>query len=108
MFNRLMLVAALTLPFAAFAQTETPTSNPAASAAKSPAAKSQKAQRFDALDTNKDGFISRQEAAPRPQLVKNFDSIDKNRDGKLSKQEMTEARQARRAAKQGAAPVQKG
>ena len=70
MFTRLMLVAALTLPLAAFAQA--PTANPAAPA------KSQKAQRFDALDTNKDGFVSRQEAAARPQLVKNFDSIDKN------------------------------
>lgn len=97
MFNRLMLVAALTLPLTAFAQA--PTTNPTAPAAKSPNVTSQKGQRFDVLDTNKDGFISRQEAAARPQLVKNFDSIDKNRDGKLSKQEMTEARQARRAAK---------
>ena len=36
------------------------------------------------MDTNGDGFISKDEAAKFPRLAANFDQIDTNKDGKLS------------------------
>jgi hypothetical protein len=39
---------------------------------------------FQKLDTDKDGFISREEAAPQPEVAANFDKADRNRDGRLS------------------------
>jgi hypothetical protein len=41
---------------------------------------------FQALDKNKDGFISREEAKGTPH-DKDFATLDKNRDGKLTRQE---------------------
>lgn len=40
------------------------------------------------LDTNKDGKISREEAAQHPHLAQNFDQLDTNKDGALSKDEL--------------------
>ncbi len=42
---------------------------------------------FQKLDTDKDGFISRQEAAAQPEVAANFDKADRNRDGRLSLEE---------------------
>jgi len=42
---------------------------------------------FRKLDTDKDGFLSRQEAAVEPEVAANFDRADRNRDGKLSPEE---------------------
>jgi hypothetical protein len=42
---------------------------------------------FRKLDTDKDGFLSRQEAALEPEVAANFDRADHNRDGKLSPEE---------------------
>lgn len=42
---------------------------------------------FQKLDTDKDGFISRQEAAAQPEVAANFDEADRNRDGRLSLEE---------------------
>ena len=42
--------------------------------------------RFDAfrkLDADKDGFLSRREAAAQPEVAANFDEADRNHDGKL-------------------------
>jgi hypothetical protein len=41
---------------------------------------------FQALDKNKDGFVSREEAKGTPH-DKDFTSLDKNQDGKLTPQE---------------------
>jgi Ca2+-binding EF-hand superfamily protein len=42
---------------------------------------------FNALDKNKDGYISRAEAKGNPALAAKFDEADKNHDGKLSRAE---------------------
>lgn len=41
-------------------------------------------QRFDHLDTNKDGFLTRAELEPQPQLLKNFSIWDQNQDNRIS------------------------
>ena len=63
----------------AFAAT-TPGSN-------APAADGQPAPRAK-LDSNGDGSVDRAEAAKYPRLAGKFDELDKNKDGKLSKEEM--------------------
>lgn len=40
-----------------------------------------------ALDTNGDGMIDRQEAAASPRLAARFDHLDANKDGRLSREE---------------------
>jgi EF hand len=52
---------------------------------------------FEALDTNNDQLVSRDEAKGRPRLEKNFDVIDTNRDGQLSRDELKAFRAARHA-----------
>lgn len=49
------------------------------------------------LDTDRDGRISRAEAATHPKLADRFDRIDSNGDGYLSKDELMAAREAHRA-----------
>ncbi len=44
-------------------------------------------------DKNKDGLISREEAKNMPRLEKNFDAIDTNKDNQLSKEELTAFRE---------------
>ncbi len=39
------------------------------------------------LDVNGDGVIDRKESAAHPRLAEKFDELDKNKDGKLSKEE---------------------
>jgi len=39
------------------------------------------------VDTNRDGFIDRAEAAKMPKLAQRFDQMDKNKDGRLSADE---------------------
>ena len=42
---------------------------------------------FRKLDTDQDGFISRQEAAAQPEVAANFDKADRDRDGRLNFEE---------------------
>lgn len=58
-------------------------------------------ERFQATDTNKDGFLSKDEAtAGMPGLAQRFDTIDSNKDGKLSLEEF----QAQRGNLRGTGP----
>ncbi len=49
-------------------------------------------QRFEKLDTNSDGRLSREEAAAYPELAKQFAKIDANKDGFISLDELTAKR----------------
>ena len=49
-------------------------------------------QMLKALDKNKDGFVSRDEAKGTPH-AKDFDKLDKNHDGKLSRAEHAAAQE---------------
>ena len=42
---------------------------------------------WDALDSNKDGFLTKDELTGSPALVHNFDKIDTDKDGKISMDE---------------------
>ena len=42
---------------------------------------------WDALDSNKDGYLTKDELTGSPALVHNFDKIDTNKDGKISMDE---------------------
>jgi len=48
--------------------------------------------KFDSLDTNRDGYIDKQEAAADPQLAKQFERLDANKDAKLSMTEFNNAK----------------
>ena len=51
-----------------------------------------KFERLRAADTNADGLISRAEAAALPRIAERFDAIDANRDGQVSFEELRGAR----------------
>ena len=46
---------------------------------------------FNYIDANKDGKLSREEAAGFPGVAKNFDAADTDKDGSLSRQEFENA-----------------
>lgn len=48
------------------------------------------------MDANGDGVIDRQEAAAHPRLAQRFDALDKNKDGKLARDEMPAPRHGMR------------
>ncbi len=52
--------------------------------------------RFDALDKNHDGYISRDEAKNAPELNTRFTELDTNNDGKLSRDEYNALRSSAR------------
>lgn len=58
-----------------------------AATAPAPATDAQPAPRVK-LDSNGDGSVDRTEAAKHPRLAGKFDELDKNKDGKLTKEEM--------------------
>ncbi|HET7729609.1 MAG TPA: hypothetical protein VFK48_06210 [Usitatibacter sp.] len=51
-----------------------------------------KFERLRAADTNGDGLLSRTEAAALPRIAERFDAIDANRDGQVSFEELRSAR----------------
>ncbi|HEX4781929.1 MAG TPA: EF-hand domain-containing protein [Usitatibacter sp.] len=55
------------------------------------------AERFKKLDTDGDGRISRAEAQASPRLSKGFDAIDANKDGYITPDELKAAREQRAA-----------
>jgi Ca2+-binding EF-hand superfamily protein len=82
MTRKTMLTLAVLTALAAgtaFAATTPASSAPAADGQPAPRAK---------LDSNGDGSVDRAEAAKYPRLAGKFDELDKNKDGKLSKEEM--------------------
>jgi hyperosmotically inducible protein len=50
-------------------------------------------QAFDALDKNRDSFLSRQEAAEEKELAKRFTKFDADKDGRLNVNEFMKANQ---------------
>ena len=48
------------------------------------------------LDTNRDGFIDRAEAAKFPRLAERFDRLDRNKDGRLGPDERPMRRDGKR------------
>jgi hypothetical protein len=65
-----------------------------ATAAVASAGSSDRAPRFDRLDSNADGKLSRAEAAARPELAQKFEQLDANKDGYLSRDELTAKRRS--------------
>jgi Ca2+-binding EF-hand superfamily protein len=55
-------------------------------------AEARMAERISALDTNKDGRVSREEAKGSERLASRFDSLDADRDGVLTKDELAARR----------------
>ncbi len=52
------------------------------------------AQRFDQLDTNSDGKLSREELAADPALTQRFEQMDVNKDGFVSRDELVAKRRS--------------
>ena len=78
--------------FSAFAQTPPPAAAPATQRGEGlgkPARASLKS-----LDVNNDKMLSKEEVKGRPMLEKNFDAIDTNKDGQLTRAEMKAYREA--------------
>ena len=88
--SMLIIAAAVTLPAATFAApVEAPTS--ASASGRDLAALEHRwavPLMFNSFDVNKDGSISRQEAAASSMLASQFDQLDKDGDGKLSVDEL--------------------
>lgn len=55
-----------------------------------------------AVDANKDGVITRAEAAAHPRLAQRFDQLDKNRDGRLTADERPMTGRGKQAKQRGA------
>ncbi|BBF80636.1 EF-hand domain-containing protein [Asticcacaulis excentricus] len=83
----LLIASALfLLPAAAMAQTDGQTPPPGGWGNGGPGPRMTPDERFARMDTNKDGFITRDEfKGRRPEA---FDMMDANKDGKLTKDEM--------------------
>jgi len=78
-----LLLVFATLSAAAAAQSSTGAQAPSAEPQQRPNAD------FVRLDKNKDGFVSRNEAAKDKKISSNFSKFDENKDGKLTEDEFT-------------------
>ena len=62
-------------------------------------------EKFGAVDSNHDGFLTRDEAAKGlPRIAKHFDAVDADHDGKLSPQEVARFLAAKRKAREQQTP----
>jgi hypothetical protein len=90
--STILLAAAVTMSAGAMAAGDAPSkeSRPAPSADRNPKDRTvdTTAMTFKSLDTNKDGYISKQEAKASNGLNQQFSQLDKDHDGKLSSQEL--------------------
>lgn len=78
---------AAALPLTALAQMGSPSAP-----SKSPSSGMSKgASPLNRLDTNKDGYVSKDEAKGSAEVSKNFSTLDKDHDGKLSPSELSAA-----------------
>ena len=58
------------------------------------AASSDRTPRFDKLDSNADGRLSREEAVAHPAIAQRFQQLDVNKDGFLSRDELASKRRS--------------
>ncbi len=72
----LFAIAMCAVSFAAFAQTPAPVGGT-----------SERAPEWSDSDSNRDGFLSKDELVPFPGVVRQFEKIDTDGDGKLSEVE---------------------
>ena len=90
----LMLIASVTLGVAggAYAQSTAAPAAPATSAAPAtPAIDAEITAAFTKADKNRDGKLSREEAASLPAVAVSFDRIDSDKDGTVNKAEFAKA-----------------
>ena len=94
MNQRIVFIAAALLvsPLLVHAEDGRKDSRPGPSQEQRQAAK----EKLKSADKNGDKMISREEAKALPGLEKRFDKLDGNKDGQISKQEVTTARKAHR------------
>jgi len=83
-----------------------PTGAPGSAAV--PATGAPSGRRFQHLDVDHDGRLSRSEAAKSNYLSKHFDEVDTNHDGYITPDEKRQAWKARMAARNKAHPLQPG
>jgi hypothetical protein len=84
------VAAAFAVPLSTYAQSDKPSSGTSGAAPAAPSAGGSTAG-GGAMDKDKDGSISREEAKGTP-LEKDFDKLDKDKDGKLSASEQADAK----------------
>ena len=86
MTSRVLALSALVFSAACFAQTSP--ANPASKTGEAGKGMAMTGDAdWDALDSNKDGNLTKDELTGSPALVHNFDKIDANKDGKISMDE---------------------
>ena len=82
---------AAALPLTALAQMGNPSAPPKSPSASGSSSGMSSDSPLNRLDTNKDGFVSKDEAKGSAEVSKNFKSLDKDHDGKLSPAELSGA-----------------
>src|SRR5262249_14492977 len=84
--SRVLALCALAFSVACFAQTSP--NNPSKSTGEAGHGMAMTGDAdWDALDSNKDGYLTKDELTGSPALVHNFNDIDTNKDGKISMDE---------------------
>jgi EF hand domain-containing protein len=82
---------AAALPLTALAQMGSPSAPPKSPGSSDSGPGMAKDSPLNRLDTNKDGFVSKNEAKGSAEVSKNFSTLDKDHDGKLSPSELSGA-----------------